>query len=225
MSDYLTDLPTDIINDTGMQKTLFTRRETIYLKHIMKNVFEYGTEDELNEKLKMMQFKSQFKYMQFLTHKLRGIYKITRNFKTESADAIVKTDRESVCRVLELYKPIKPLIIIDFDRTITNQKFHNLYRWIADDFEIVINSGNPDKDGIIKYLEKWNLRIPKEIYANKGKQKKIVNLKVLSQFHLYSPIFYFDDETEYLDYGVMLDMYCYHYTKDGECNNYTFFRK
>lgn len=223
--EYLTGMPTDIINEYGLQKTLFTRRETIYLKHIMKNVFEYGDEDSLNKQLKMMQFKSVFQYVQFLTNKLRGIYKITRNFNVESADDIVKVDRASICKTLELYKPIKPLVVLDFDRTITNQKFHSLYQWIHNDFDILINSANPNRDSIVEYLDKWNLPRPKQICANKGKQKKIVSLKLIATRHIYSPIFYIDDEIEYLNYGVLLGMYCYEYTKQGKCYNHTIFEK
>lgn len=36
---YLTDMPTDILNKYGLTKTLLTRRETIYLKHVLKKYF------------------------------------------------------------------------------------------------------------------------------------------------------------------------------------------
>ena len=223
--DYLTNMPTDMINEHGLQKTLFTRRETIYLKHIMKNMFTYGNESDIEAKVQEMQFKSVFRYMQFLTNKLRGIYKFERYFDVPDADAIVKTGRDSICTTLDLYEPLKPLVIIDFDKTITNKKFHSLYQWIAQRFKIVINSANPDKDSIQKYLQKHDLPLPYAIYANKGKKKKIVKLKVIASQNIYNPVFYIDDETEYLEYGVMLGMYCYQYRKTGKIYNYTIFQK
>jgi len=38
-TEYLTNMPTDILNEYGLTKTLLTRRETIYLKHVLKNIF------------------------------------------------------------------------------------------------------------------------------------------------------------------------------------------
>jgi len=48
----LTDMPTEILNTHGLSKTLITRREAIYLKHILKNVFLCGDEEDLLSKLK-----------------------------------------------------------------------------------------------------------------------------------------------------------------------------
>jgi hypothetical protein len=129
INSYLTNMPTDIINQYGLSKVLLTRRETIYLKHVLKNVFMYGTEDELKEKLDMMQFKSLFQYFTFVTDKLRSIYKLPREYQVENADDIVKRKRNSFFKMLELYKDLKPVIILDFDKTITNKKFHSLYSY------------------------------------------------------------------------------------------------
>lgn len=225
MNNYLTNMPTDIINQYGLSKTLLTRRETIYLKHVLKNVFMYGTEDELKEKLNVMQFKSLFQYFTFITDKLRSIYKIPRDFKIENPDDIVKQKRSNFIRTLELYKNLKPIIILDFDKTITNKKFHSLYNYIIDDYHVIINSANPNLEAIEEYLDKYNLKRPKQIYVNKGKKKKIVNLKRLALTYIDKVIFYVDDEIEYLDYGCLLFMYCYQYTKNGKIYNRTIFKK
>jgi len=223
---YLTDLPTDLLCEYGLQKTLFTRRDTIYMKHIFKNIFEYGDEYDLDKKLKVLQFPSLFKYMNFITHKLRGIYKYERFFEVENADDIVKEDRGSFCKVLELYKPLHPIVILDFDRTITNRKFHSLYKWLLEyKFKVIINSANPNTEEINRYMVKHDLDLPYRIYSNKGKQKKITKLKSIATSHSKNPIFYIDDEIEYLDYGVLLCMYCYNYRKDGKIKSYTFFQK
>jgi hypothetical protein len=222
---YLTNIPTNICNKYGLTKTLLTRRETIYFKHIMKNLFIYGNEEELNEKLQMLQFKSLFQYIGFLTNKLRAIYKIPREYYFEDIDKIVKQRRESFFKMLELYRDLNPIIILDFDRTITNKKLHPLYNYIINDFNVIINSANPQKDIIEKYLDRYKLKRPNAIYANKGKQKKIVRLKSIVTNNQNRIIFYIDDEEEYLDYGVLLTMYCYKYSRDGKIYNYTIFKK
>ena len=139
---YLTNIPTNICNKYGLTKTLLTRRETIYFKHIMKNLFIYGNEEELNEKLQMLQFKSLFQYIGFLTNKLRAIYKIPREYYFEDVDKIVKQRRESFFKMLELYRDLNPIIILDFDRTITNKRLHPLYNYIINDFNVIINRSN-----------------------------------------------------------------------------------
>lgn len=215
---YLTGMPTDICNRYGISKTLLTRRETIRLKHLMKNLFVYQIfdEDELYEYLGMMQFKGLMQYITFLTNQLRGIYKITRDFYAEDADEIVKADKDSMIDLLRMYKSASPIVVMDFDRTITNKKFHSLYRWLSEEgFSIIINSANPLRSVIIGYLEKWGLPKPQRIYANSGKKKKIVQLKVIADKHIDRPRFYIDDELEYLKYGNLLFYHCYQYTRNG----------
>ena len=223
--NYLTNMPTDVLNTYGLTKTLLTRRETIYLKHIMKNIFIYGNEEELVEKLKVLQFDSKFQYIAFLTNKLRGIYKLPRDYKVDNADDIVKQCRNSFFKCLELYQDLKPIVILDFDKTITNKKFHTLYNYIINEYCVIINSANPQKDVIESYLTKNNLPMPRMIFANKGKQRKIVRLKNIIFKNQKRVIFYVDDEQEYLEYGMLLGMYCYEYTGDGRILNYTIFKK
>jgi len=222
---YLTDLPTEMLNETGLTKTLLTRRETIYLKHILKNTFIYGNEQDLKIKLNNLQFNGLFDYIGFLTNKLRAIYKIPREYVAENADDVVKQRRESFFKTLELYRDLKPIIILDFDKTVTNKKFHTLYNYIINDFHVIINSANPQKEAIEQYLDKNNLPRPRVIYSNKGKKKKIVRLKNIVTNNIHSIIFYIDDEEEYLDYGILLATYCYKYTHDGKIKSYTGFIK
>lgn len=223
--EYLTNMPTDIINDYGLAKTLLTRRETIYFKHIFKNIFIYGNEEDLKEKLEILQFRSLFQYLQFATNELRKIYKLPRDYKIDNADDIVKHSRDSLFRNLEIYKQLNPLIILDFDGLITNPKFHSLYRFLTNNYNVIINSANPNIEVINSYLGKHQLPLPHKIYTNKGKKKKIVKLKEIALNNLDKIIFYIDDEKEYLDYGCLLFMYCYEFTKQGKIHNRTFFKK
>lgn len=221
---YLTGMPTELCNKHGLSKTLLTRRETIRLKHLMKSLFVYQifSEEELAGYLDMMQFRGLMSYITFLTNQLRGIYKVTREFAFDDADEIVKVDKDSMIDLLRVYKAASPIVVLDFDRTITNKKFHSLYRWLCEEgFSIFINSANPMESVILSYLEKWDLPKPQRIYANKGKKKKIVKLKVIADKFIERPRFYIDDELEYLKYGNMLFFQCYQYTGNGRILNKT----
>lgn len=225
-TNYLMNMSTEMLNEHGLSKTLLTRRETIYLKHILKNLFVYGSEESLNNQLKMMQFKSLFKYMEYITNRIRGIYKLPRSFMVDDVNEFVRRRRNEFIKILDTYKQLNPLIILDFDNTITNPKFHSLYHYLMEnDFKVIINSANPNEEVLRNYLIKHNLKFPKLIYGNKGKQKKIVKLKDIVLRDTDKIIFYIDDEQEYLDYGCMLGMYCYLYTRDGKLHSRTIFEK
>lgn len=223
---YLTGMPTDILNEHGLSKTLLTRRETIFMKHVMKNVFVYSNEDELNSKLEMLNFKSLFDYMGFITNKLRGVYKLPREYKVDDVNKIVKQDKGSFCRTLEVYKGANPIVILDFDKTITNKKFHVLYDWLIDNgFKLIINSANPSEETIVNYLNKHNLALPNKIYANKGKKHKMSKLKDIAFKNINKVIFYIDDEMEYLNYASLLFIHTYLYTNSGKLYSRTIFQK
>ena len=78
---------------------------------------------------------------------------------------------------------------------------------------------------ITDYLRKWGLPKPQRIYANKGKKKKIVQLKVIAERYIERPRFYIDDELEYLRYGNLLFYQCYQYTGSGRILSKTLFVK
>ena len=217
---YLTNLPTDVCNQTGLSKVLITRRETIRLKHLLKNLFVINLypQDELLKKLRFMQFKDLFQYMEFLSNRLRGIYDYPRSFRVECANKIVKQKNNEFTNLLRLYETAKPIIILEFDNTITNPKFHSLYRWLTDSIKVcvVINTANPSQDAILEYMDRFQLNRPNEICINNGKQKKMINLKNLAMKHCERPIFYVDNDAECIDYANLLFYQSYEYTRRGE---------
>lgn len=95
-------------------------------------MYRIFTDEELDEYFNVMQFKGLMSYITFLTNQLRGIYKITREFRFDDADGIVKADKDSMIDLLRMYKKSDPIVVVDFDRTITNKKFHPLYRWLSE---------------------------------------------------------------------------------------------
>jgi len=209
---------TEVELGVNIQKVLLTRRESIRMKHLMKNLFVYEVlqQDELLTKLTFLQFKGLFHYIAFLTNQLRGVYRITRKYNYDPMNMIVKQDAGSLIDTLKVYKAAHPVVVLDFDRTITNQKFHSLYNWLTHEgFSLAINTANPDYAVIETYLDKWNLQRPSRIYCNKGKQKKLVNLKVIAMKFTERPLFYIDDELEYLEYANLLFYQCYQYTNNG----------
>ena len=217
---YLSDLPTEICNKTGLSKVLMTRRETIRLKHLQKNLFVYNKygQVDLVKKLKYLQFRDLFQYMEFLSNRLRGIYKYPRSINVENVDKIVKQKDYEFTNTVRLYTSANPVIVLDFDKTITNQKFHSLYRWLTEvlNIKVIINTANPSREVVLAYLRNHELKMPSEIYNNEGKQKKLVNLKNLASRFYKRPLFYVDDEVEYIDYANLLFYQCYLYTNRGE---------
>ena len=217
---YLSNLPTEICNQTGLSKVLITRRETIRLKHLLKNLFVCNlfTQDDLVKKLRFMQFKDLFQYMEFLSNRLRGIYDYPRAFKVDNADKIVKQKNNEFTNIIRLYETANPIAILEFDRTTTNPKFHSLYRWLTESIQIsvIINTENANKDAVLTYLNRFQLKKPKEICNNKGKQKYMTSLKNLVIRHYNRPIFYVDNEAENIEYANLLFCQSYEYTRRGK---------
>ena len=216
---YLTNLPSEICNETGLSKTLLTRRETIRLKHLQKTLFVYHLYDdeELLRRLRFMQFKGLMQYFEFLTNQLRGIYKFTRRFSYENVDSIVKRRSDSFVDLIRMYRSADPIVVVDFDRTLTNKKFHSLYNWLAyEGVNLYINTANPSIETVEAYLTKHDLPSPKKLFCNRGKQQKVVHMKVIAMKHIDRPLFCVDDELEYLEYANMLFYQCYQYTSGGK---------
>ena len=123
-------------------------------------------------------------------------------------------------------KSTTPVVVVDFDKTITNRKFHSLYRWFAEEgISVFINSANPSEEVIESYLKKEGLPKSQEIFANKGKRAKIIRLKSIASKYISRPRFFIDDELEYLLYGNLLCYQCYRYTSSGKIKSETMFLK
>lgn len=220
-NQYLTDMPRDLVT-YGICKTLMVRRETIYLKHILKNIFIYNFEHR-QEILDNLNFSDPFVYFEFLTNKLRMIYKLSRHFEYDP-NIIVKLDRNSIVPICELYQQLNPLFIVDFDKTLTKKQFHKWYSVLCRSGQVVVNSANPDEERISNYINKHDLPRPKKICANPGVKKKITRLKNLCFNNMTRPQFCFDDEAYFLDHAIFLGMYAYQ-IRNGKLHSYTFFRK
>jgi len=207
---YLTNLPNLDIS-LGFPKVLTIRREIIHIKHIFTEIFVRKTVNI--EKLLSQVNWSLFRYMEFMTNRIRKVHHFSRNYQ-QDLDTIVKQERDSFFPTIDLYKGLNVAIILDFDGVITKNSFKELYQlcWLRswyDKVQLIICSGNPTIE--YSYFEKnFGLEyIPDKLYACKGKIAKMKRLAEISTKYDY--IFYVDNETKYLDWAWILGIQTYHY--------------
>lgn len=190
---YLTDIPQEIAK-YGFCKTLAVRNAVIHWKHIFTEIFVRKTIN-INFYLDQLDCNVLF-YIEFMTNRLRKIHHFSREYRA-NLNRIVKSDRDSFFRTLQLNKGLENLIILDFDGVVTDVKFHELYKLCIERNKTVICSANPTISE--EYFTKRNLPIPHKIYSCKGKVAKIKKFIKLSE--LYDNIFYIDNEPEYLRFA------------------------
>lgn len=211
-ANYLKNIPQDVYK-YGFCKTLLVRKETIHLKHIATEIFVRKSIDieKMLEKINM----NLMDYMFYYTNRLRTIYHFNRNYVKPIND-IVESKGRSFFKTIELYSGTKNLIVLDFDGVITKPDFHNLYENCFKYEKVVVCTANPTVTK--EWFVQKGLSVPKVIYANKGKYKKIKCLIKLSM--VYDNIFYVDNESEYLDYAWIFGIKTYKYEKN-KINYYT----
>lgn len=190
----------------GLHKTLLVRRLTIHLKHIQTEVFVRRTVD-ISKFLEYVNFEL-FDYVTFLTNRLRAIYKLPRNYRYSDTESIVKTGTGSLFELIELTKAAHPVLLLDFDGVITNSKFQAGYNDLVSKIKTIVVTANPTVNE--QYFLERGLTLPAEIFACKGKKKKITKLKELACRHTI--LFYIDNEEEYLKYGWLCGIFTYHLT-------------
>lgn len=203
---YLTDIP-ELVNEYGFCKTLLVRREVIHIKHILTEVFLRKSIDiqQYLDKLDM----SLFDYMAYMSQRLRSVHHFSREYDN-NCNTIVKHERDCFFPTLKLYDGLNTLIVCDFDKTITSNKFHELYKLCVNRCKTIICSANPTVN--TDYFVKNLLPLPNKILPNKGKIKKIKALIQLQKHHDY--VFYVDDETEYLEYAWLFGLQTYHWNNN-----------
>ena len=209
---YLTNIPQDI-DEYGFCKVLAVRKEVIHIKHILTEIFINKT-IEIDKYLSTIDW-SLFRYMEYMTNRLRKIHHFSREYNN-NINSIIKNDGERFFPTLELYAGMNNLIILDFDGVVTERGFKELYELCIKRCKTVIVSANPN------ITESWfNKRwyhLPSEIYSNKGKIKKIKKFIELSK--RYDNIFYVDNEEEYLEYAWLFGIKTFLH-KNGKIKYFT----
>lgn len=198
---YLTDIPQSI-DQYGFCKVLAVRRESIHIKHILTEIFVKKTID-IEKYLNVINW-SVFDYMEYMTNRMRRVYKFPREYVNE-INEIVKSDKDRFFPTIQLYSGLKTVIVLDFDGVITKESFRSLYNLCLDRCRTEVCSANPT----IK--KEWffsrNLRPPSDINSCKGKEKKIKRLIKLAQQNDY--MFYVDNEKEYLEFAWIFGIQTY----------------
>lgn len=191
--EYLTNIPQEI-EEFGFCKVLNVRYEIIHWKHIFTELFVRKTInlDEILSKLDI----SMSQYLEYYTNQLRKIHYFTREYR-KNLDSIVKDERNSFFKLIELTNGHKNTIILDFDGVCTNNHFKkNLYELCVQRCNVIICTANPTVT--FEWFDKQNISKPNKIYACKGKIAKIKRLIELNKQFDYC--FYVDNEPEYLQY-------------------------
>jgi len=189
-NSYLTDIPQEI-GKFGFCKVLAVRYEVIHIKHILTEVFVRKTID-IEKYLSKIDW-SLFRYMEYMTNRLRHIHHFSREYKND-LNSIVKSDRNRFFPALDLYKRLNNLIVLDYDGVVTTNNFRDLYNLCILHCNTVICTANPTVSE--DTIERKQLPLPKKIFACKGKEAKIKQLIELSS--KYDNVFYIDNEPEYL---------------------------
>lgn len=206
------DLSPEILEELrvrGLTKLLLTRRETIHIKHLMKEVFVRKNPEYLDIIEKYM---GMDRYIRYLTNRLRRIYKFPRIIDL-SPDQVSMTMHKSAHILLSriLVKPIKVAVCIDFDGTIT--KFHNLYTYLYDLVKrnpnyhrLYILSAN-HRENIESYLKKHNLPLPNRVVGGKkiGKVNELI-YGIIPPNHY---TIFIDNEEEYCKIAHVFGAYAY----------------
>ena len=193
------------IEDYGLCKTLAVRREVIHLKHILTEVFVRKSVD-IEKYLKALDM-SLFEYMEHLTTRLRHIHYFTREYKND-VNEIVKNNRDKFFPTIELYKGLNNVIALDFDGVVTKKSFEPLYRLCHERCgTVVICTANPTVNNAFFTARQYP--IPNDIFACKGKIRKIKRLIELSKHYDY--VFYVDNEAEYLEFAWLFGIQTYIY--------------
>lgn len=208
---YLTDIPQEFA-DWGFSKVLQVRKESIHIKHIFTEIFVRKTID-IEKILTPIEF-SIFDYMEYMTNRIRRIYKYPREFVCDDINLINSTDKNSFFPQLELYD--NPHIALDFDGVVTKNSFNKLYTLCVERAKTSIVSANPMITP--NWFEKHDLPLPHEIHSMKGKTKKMK--KLIDLANRCDKLFYIDDEEEYLTFAWVFGIQTYQY-KNGKIVYFT----
>lgn len=201
---YLTGIPQGV-EKYGFCKTLIVRKEIIHLKHIWTEIFIRKSAD-IQKHLNDIEW-DLFRYMEFMTDLTRKIHRFDRSYRN-CFDKIVKSDRNSFFRTVELYKGLNNVIVLDFDGVVTSKSFTDLYKLCIERGNVEICSANPTitKD----WFHKRNLPLPNKIHSMKGRIKKIKRLIEIRK--KYDNVLYVDNETKYLEFAWLFGIHTYHFT-------------
>lgn len=197
MAKYLSNIPEEA-SLWGASKVLTVRRESIHLKHILTEVFV--------RKSVILPI-DVFEYMEYITNQFRKIYTISRDVDLDPNTVVNVSSQQKFFPYLEILKPFKTLIVLDFDGVVTDRSFEDLYKLCISRCETCICSANPCIEK--EYFIKRDLPLPSKIYSMRGSDQKRVQLLELNRY--YDFVLYVDNEIKYLEYAWLFGIHTYHW--------------
>ena len=212
-NNYLTNIPQNT-EEYGFCKVLNVRHEVIHWKHIFTEIFVRNTIDIYKYLLYLNM--DLYQYIFYYTNQLRKIHHFTRLY-TNNINDIVKSERSSFFKLIDLLKGNNNTIILDFDGVCTNTFFkNNLYKLCIERCNVIICTANPNVTN--DWFIKNNLTIPHKIHSCRGKKSKIKRLIELNKKYDYC--FYIDNEQEYLEYAWIFGLKTFIY-KNNKITHFT----
>ncbi|MCE7874398.1 hypothetical protein DYH09_29060 [bacterium CPR1] len=212
MSGYLefADLNLADLNERGLTKLLFTRRQTIHLKNVLRLASEEPP--ELKQFLQESGL-SWPRYLRQITHRLRAVLKGERRAPVLDADtlhSIRQPDSLELARKLKL----RCLASVDFDRTLTDKGFLDYYRSqlapMRPELQPWVVSAHGDKSVLEKFVQRHRLEIrSSRLLATGSLAAKRRALFELSSKTDRSLMFHYDDEEPFCRLAQLFGYHAY----------------
>lgn len=212
MDGYLdfSDQDLGALNERGLAKLLFTRRETIYLKNVLR--LAAAEPRELTGFLEESRV-SWPRYLRQMTHRLRAVLKSGRKaprLDEEVLKSLGQPDTLLLAQKLEL----RCLTCVDFDRTLTDRSFRDFYRQrllaMRPAMQIWVVSAHGKREVLEEFILKFGLEIrPSRLLATgsvKAKKRALFDLASKTDRAL---MFSFDDEDELCQLARLFGYHAY----------------
>lgn len=197
MDNYLEfgdlDLPT--LNARGLAKLLFTRRQTIYLKNVMRLASDEPP--ELTSFLEETQL-GWPRYLRQLAHRMRAVLKSDRKAPVLNEDVLKSLSQPDTLKLAEKLK-VRSMACVDFDRTLTDRGFREFFRQrlmpLREFVQIFVVSAHGKREVVEEFVLKFGLEIrpSRLICAGSVKAKKRALFELASKTDR-TLLFCFDDE-------------------------------
>ncbi len=199
------------LNEKGLAKLLFIRREVIHLKHLMQSTGQ-GSADFFEE-LKRIEI-DRAAYQLLLLERLRRILRAPRQIDALSPGShqLLVRNADTFTTLTELKIPF--LFAIDFARTITNRdcqdRIAHLQQSARDRGQFWIVSADGSRGSIEKYVAELGLGIPaSRIVAAGSVQAKLRKLFDLARQSNKPMLLHLDDDERVCQFAFRLGFHSY----------------
>ena len=203
------------LSDRGLGKLLFVRRESIYLKNVLRKVLQQR--ERFGRVLHEMGL-TWPDYLELFGHRMGRMLKVRREFASlEDPDLLVKFQGHGAFEFVERLR-IPAVYALDFDRTLTNRKLlaavKHRHRTLQKETQLWVVSAHGRREVIEAFLEKHALSIRRDRVVSTGgvagKRRALFDLALQSRRPL---LLHFDDEIEMCELAVCFGYHSYQVRK------------